>query len=119
VEADALAGLICDYRKTRLSHLSEAGPKELREAVRATSAKSVVNGNLSDPNLVNNHFASIATDHLYNPQDVLQYYAVQQDVNQDFHTVFTARCYASAVLAMGLCLSVSVSVCVCHKSEFY
>jgi len=29
--------------------------------------------------------------------------------------VFTARCYASAVLAMGLCLSVclSVSVCVC------
>jgi len=32
-------------------------------------------------------------------------------------TVFTARCYASAVLAMGLCLSVSVSVC--HKSEFY
>ena len=31
--------------------------------------------------------------------------------------VFTARCYASAVLAMGLCLSVSVSVC--HKSEFY
>ena len=32
-------------------------------------------------------------------------------------TVFTARCYASAVLAMGLCLS--VCVCVCHKSEFY
>ena len=29
--------------------------------------------------------------------------------------IFTARCYASAVLAMGLCLSVSV----CHKSEFY
>ena len=27
--------------------------------------------------------------------------------------VFTARCYASAVLAMGLCLSV------CHKLEFY
>jgi len=27
--------------------------------------------------------------------------------------VFTAPCYASAVLAMGLCLSV------CHKSEFY
>jgi len=27
--------------------------------------------------------------------------------------VFTARCYASAGLAMGLCLSV------CHKSEFY
>jgi len=25
--------------------------------------------------------------------------------------IFTARCYASAVLAMGLCLSVSVSVC--------
>jgi len=31
--------------------------------------------------------------------------------------IFTARCYASAVLAMGLCLS--VCVCVCHKSEFY
>jgi len=30
--------------------------------------------------------------------------------------VFTMRCYASAVLAMGLCLSVSVSVSVCHKS---
>jgi len=48
VEADALAAkinrLICDYRKTRLSHLSEAGPKELWEAVRATSTKSVVNG---------------------------------------------------------------------------
>jgi len=28
-------------------------------------------------------------------------------------SVFTARCYASAVLAMGLCPSV------CHKSEFY
>jgi len=27
--------------------------------------------------------------------------------------IFTARCYASAVLAMGLCLSV------CHKSEFF
>ena len=26
------------------------------------------------------------------------------------HTVFTARCYASAVLAMGLCLSVRQSV---------
>ena len=33
------------------------------------------------------------------------------------HLVFTARCYASAVLAMGLCLCLSVSVC--HKSEFY
>jgi len=31
--------------------------------------------------------------------------------------IFTARCYASAVLAMGLCLS--LCVCVCHKSEFY
>ena len=27
--------------------------------------------------------------------------------------VFTARCYASAVLAMALCLSVSVSLCLC------
>jgi len=33
--------------------------------------------------------------------------------------VFTARCYASAVLAMGLCLSVPVCLSVCHKSEFY
>ena len=35
--------------------------------------------------------------------------------------VLTARCYASSVLAMVLCLSVSVclSVCVNHKSEFY
>ena len=31
------------------------------------------------------------------------------------NTHFTARCYASAVLAMGLCLCLSV----CHKSEFY
>ena len=89
VEADALAAkinrLICDCQKTRLSRLSEAGPKELWEAVRATSIKSVVNVNLSDPNLVNNHFAAIATDRLYNLQDVLQYYAVP--VNQDFHPV--------------------------------
>ena len=61
--------------------------RELWEAVRATSTKSVVNGNLSDPNLVNNHFAAIATDHLYNLQGVLQYYAVP--VNQDcFHPFF-------------------------------
>jgi len=33
--------------------------------------------------------------------------------------VFTARCYASAVLAMALCPSVCLSVSVCHKSEFY
>ena len=38
-----------------------------------------------------------------------------------FRLVFTARCYASAALAMGLCMSVCLclSVCVCHKSEFY
>ena len=29
-------------------------------------------------------------------------------------SIITARCYASAVLAMGLCLSVSVSVCLSH-----
>ena len=38
VEADALAAkinhLICDYRKTRLTRLSEAGPKELWEVSR-------------------------------------------------------------------------------------
>ena len=41
-------------------------------------------------------------------------------VQTDNHTstssvICTARCYACAVLAMGLCLS----VCVCHKSCFY
>jgi len=40
-----------------------------------------------------------------------------------FKSVFTARCYASAVLAMSLCPSVSVCVCVrvrvCHKPVFY
>ena len=40
-------------------------------------------------------------------------------VSQAVVPVFTARCYASAVLAMGLCLSVSVSVSVCHKPVFY
>jgi len=35
--------------------------------------------------------------------------------------IFTARCCASAILAMALCLSVRLSVClsVRHKSEFY
>ena len=35
--------------------------------------------------------------------------------------IFTARCYASAVLAVIVCLSVCLSVCpsVCHKSELY
>ena len=38
--------------------------------------------------------------------------------------IFTARCYASAVLAMAcvrlcLCLCLSVCLSVCHKSEFY
>jgi len=37
----------------------------------------------------------------------------------EIKTLITARCYASAVLAMGLCPSVSVSVSVCHKSVFY
>jgi len=36
-----------------------------------------------------------------------------------YDLVLTERCYASAVLAMGLCLCLSVSVFVCHKSEFY
>ena len=34
-------------------------------------------------------------------------------------SIFTARCYASAVLAMGLCPSVCLSVSVCHKPVFY
>jgi len=29
----------------------------------------------------------------------------------ELHLIFTARCYASAVLAVGLCLCLSVSVC--------
>ena len=33
-------------------------------------------------------------------------------------SIFTARCYASAVLAMGLCLSVNIPT-LCHNSEFY
>ena len=33
--------------------------------------------------------------------------------------LFTARCYASAVLAMGLCPPVCLSVSVCHKPVFY
>ena len=36
---------------------------------------------------------------------------------QSSEQFITARCYASAVLATALCLSVSVSVR--HKSEFY
>jgi len=38
-----------------------------------------------------------------------------------YGVIFTARCYASGVLAMGPCLSVCVHVClsVFHKSEFY
>ena len=43
--------------------------------------------------------------------------------NYLLHLVFTARCYASAVLAVivSVCLSVRPSVClsVCHKSELY
>jgi len=31
----------------------------------------------------------------------------------NFRLIITARCYASAVLAMGLCPCLSVSVCVC------
>jgi len=34
-------------------------------------------------------------------------------LKQSLVVVFTARCHASAVPAMGLCLSVSVSVCLC------
>jgi len=40
---------------------------------------------------------------------------------KDGNPIFTARCYASAVLAMALCPSVRLSVClsVRHKSVFY
>jgi len=34
-----------------------------------------------------------------------------RDIIQTCYIVFTAHCYASAVLDMGLCLSVSVSIC--------
>jgi len=40
-------------------------------------------------------------------------------VNATKCSIFTARCYASAVLAMGLCLSVCPCPSVSHKSEFY
>ena len=33
-------------------------------------------------------FAAIMTNHLHNPQDMLQYCAVQQDVNQDLRPLF-------------------------------
>jgi len=39
--------------------------------------------------------------------------------NVNVVTRFTARCYASAVLAMGLCLCLSVRPSVRHKSVFY
>ena len=35
------------------------------------------------------------------------------DVSDVTKTIFTARCYASAVLAMALCPSVCLSICVC------
>jgi len=38
---------------------------------------------------------------------------------QGLWMLFTARCYASAILAMGLCPCLSVSVSVCHKPVFY
>ena len=34
-----------------------------------------------------------------------------------YSLVFAARCYASAIYAVIICLSVRLSVC--HKSEFY
>ena len=51
---------------------------------------------------------AVFTQHMSNESDL-------RDVS------FTARCYASAVLAMALCLSVCLSVCpsVRHKSVFY
>ena len=38
-------------------------------------------------------------------------------LHEQHGNVFTARCYATAVLAMALCLSVRLSVR--HKSVFY
>jgi len=42
-------------------------------------------------------------------------------VHLQLNGFFTPRCYASAVLAIDLCLSLCVRLCpsVCHKSEFY
>jgi len=56
---------------------------------------------------------------------ILNQYGMSEDQNRPMYTtevpvqsrVFTTRCYAYAVLAMGLCPSVSVSVC--HKPVFY
>jgi len=55
--------------------------------------------------------------HVYFAKNVAYFPLILGSVFSDYVVfygdIITARCYASAVLAMGLCLSV------CHKSEFY
>ena len=74
--ADELAtrinGLICEFRKSRLSHMADASPKELWRAVRAkgNSRSLQADDNLKHPDLVNNYFAGIATDNEYDKSNV-------------------------------------------------
>jgi len=76
----------------------------------------------------NLHFHRVYWHGVYNSCDILEISWNLVDAPGKFiisnaifahHAIFTARCYASAVLAMGLCLSVSVCPSVRHKSEFY
>ena len=84
-EADKLAekinGLIAEYRKKQLAHLENASPRELWSSVRGRSNRSIpVNHLLCDPNIVNKHFAAIATDHCYSSSDILRF-CVSLDVD--------------------------------------
>ena len=56
-----------------LVHLAEASPKELWNAVRAKTKSRTTHADiyLSNPDTVNNYFASIATDDSYSKYDVL------------------------------------------------
>jgi len=77
--ADELAAkinnLISEFRKKRLVHLAEASPKELWNAVRAKTKSRTTHADiyLSNPDTVNNYFASIATDDSYSKYDVRQF----------------------------------------------
>ena len=53
----------------------------------------------------------------YSRETLRRYRPTQRDYPAVRRTVFTARCYASAVLAMGLCLSVCLSVSVSVTSR--
>ena len=79
----------------------------VRPSVRATPGRRRSSDCLSSTAIVSFVFLCVGLDHFH-------------FVFSDFvllGLVFTARCYASAVLAMALCLSVRLSVR--HKSVFY